>query len=103
MARCDMRARDLGLVMGAGGPGGGNRTLMPLRAADFESAAYAIPPLRVGPSVGEATPRSGRAPRGRTTGCSRPEFPNGRPSAHAPPAPRVSRDVRDAAHEARGS
>jgi hypothetical protein len=31
-----------------GGPGGGSRTLMPLRAADFESAAYAIPPLRGG-------------------------------------------------------
>ena len=31
-----------------GGPGGGSRTLIPLQVADFESAAYAIPPLRVG-------------------------------------------------------
>ena len=28
------------------GPGGGSRTLMPLRTIDFESIAYAIPPLR---------------------------------------------------------
>ena len=41
-------AWDLGVkrCVQAIGPGGGSRTLMPLRAADFESAAYAIPPLR---------------------------------------------------------
>ena len=31
---------------------------MPLRAADFESAAYAIPPLRASPSVGGVGERS---------------------------------------------
>src|SRR5678815_5065907 len=58
---------------------------MPLRAADFESAAYAIPPLRAGPKcrhLGD-TRRDGHPDRIVWTPLLRPRHSQAEPSRYA--------------------